>query len=234
MKKLRHQFQTPQYRPPVHFPPFSSSLLSLSALCTVIGWRLGSGLVGGIDPSIVLLTYLLIRLLALFLLFWLGPATAHRSHTPATTFFQYIDFAPSIQSYAFRFWRFGSEPFTFTDCTFMSPDMFTPYSIPHFQELHSLLDRARCQGRLDGYMIISPLLSSFLSWTTRHEFISLLFPTRWHEVKTQERDPSRQGSYMQWVKSKMSKILGSRLKSTHCNTSNLRWDMVSLGHIWPG
>ena len=41
------------------------------------------------DPSIVLLSYLLIRCLALFLLFWLGSATDHRSHTPITTLFRY-------------------------------------------------------------------------------------------------------------------------------------------------
>ena len=35
-----------------------------------------------IDPLIVLLTYLLIRLLALSLLFWLASATGHGSHTP--------------------------------------------------------------------------------------------------------------------------------------------------------
>ena len=33
----------------------------------------------------------------------------------------------------------------------------------YFQELHSLLDRTRCQGMLDGYLIISPLLFSFFS-----------------------------------------------------------------------
>ena len=42
-----------------------------------------------IDISIVLLTYLLIRPLALFLLFWLGSASDHRSRTPTTTLFQY-------------------------------------------------------------------------------------------------------------------------------------------------
>ena len=42
-----------------------------------------------IDLSIILLTLLLIWLLALFLLFWLGSATGHRSHTPTTTPFQY-------------------------------------------------------------------------------------------------------------------------------------------------
>ena len=40
-----------------------------------------------IEPSIVLLAYLLIRLLALFLLFWLGSASDHRPHTPTTTLF---------------------------------------------------------------------------------------------------------------------------------------------------
>ena len=51
-----------------------------------------------IDPSIVLL--LLIRPLALFLLFWLGSATGHRSHKPTTTPFQYwwmIFYRPSIK-----------------------------------------------------------------------------------------------------------------------------------------
>ena len=43
-----------------------------------------------IDPSIVLLNYLPIRLLALFLLFWLGSATGHRPHTPTTIPFQYV------------------------------------------------------------------------------------------------------------------------------------------------
>lgn len=42
-----------------------------------------------IDHSMVLLTYLLIRLLALFLVSWLGSASDHRPHTPTTTIFQY-------------------------------------------------------------------------------------------------------------------------------------------------
>ena len=37
------------------------------------------------------MTYLLIRLLALFLLFWLGSATGHISRTPTTTPFQYLE-----------------------------------------------------------------------------------------------------------------------------------------------
>ncbi len=37
-----------------------------------------------------MLIYLLIRLLARFLLFWLGSASDHRSHTPITTPFQYL------------------------------------------------------------------------------------------------------------------------------------------------
>lgn len=48
-----------------------------------------------------------------------------------------------------------------------------------FQELHGLLDRIRYQGRFDGYMIISPLLSSIFSRPIRHSclIISLLFHT---------------------------------------------------------
>ncbi len=42
-----------------------------------------------IDPFIVLLTYLLIRPLALFLLFWLGSACDHGPHKPTTTLFHY-------------------------------------------------------------------------------------------------------------------------------------------------
>lgn len=46
-----------------------------------------------IHPSIhlstILLTYLLIRLFALFSLLWLGSGTGHRSHTSTTTLFQY-------------------------------------------------------------------------------------------------------------------------------------------------
>lgn len=41
-----------------------------------------SAFIPSIIPSIVLLTYQLISLLALFLAFWLGSATEHRSHTP--------------------------------------------------------------------------------------------------------------------------------------------------------
>ncbi len=48
-----------------------------------------------IDPSIVLLTYLLIRLLALSFLFWLVSASDHRSRTPTTTPFQY---SPSLHA----------------------------------------------------------------------------------------------------------------------------------------
>ena len=44
-----------------------------------------------IDLSIILLTPLLIWLLAIFLLFWLGSATGHRSHTLTTTPFQYLE-----------------------------------------------------------------------------------------------------------------------------------------------
>lgn len=51
-----------------------------------------------IDLSIiVLLTYLLIRLLAPFLLFWLGSATDHRLHTPTATLFQHKAWIDQIQ-----------------------------------------------------------------------------------------------------------------------------------------
>ncbi len=52
-----------------------------------------------IDPFIVLLTYLLIRPLALFLLFWLGSASDHRPHTPITTIFQYSTIGKQSKSY---------------------------------------------------------------------------------------------------------------------------------------
>lgn len=44
---------------------------------------------GDIGRLILLLTYLQIRILALFRLFWLGSTTDHRSHTPITTPFHY-------------------------------------------------------------------------------------------------------------------------------------------------
>ncbi len=51
-----------------------------------------------IDLSIiVLLTYLLVRLLASFLLFWLGSATDHRLHTPTATLFQHKAWIDQIQ-----------------------------------------------------------------------------------------------------------------------------------------
>ena len=36
--------------------------------------------------------------------------------------------------------------------------------------------------------------------------------TRWHEIKTQEREPSRRGFYVPWVKRKMSEVLGNTAK----------------------
>ena len=71
-----------------------------------------------IDLSILLLTYLFIRLLTLFLLFWLGSATDHRSHTPTTTLFQYasgcvIEFNPRMSTttrlFCFPFWVFHTQ-----------------------------------------------------------------------------------------------------------------------------
>lgn len=50
---------------------------------------------------IVLLTYILIRTLALFFTVWLGSATGHRLHIPSTTHFRYIDVIPSGEGDAF-------------------------------------------------------------------------------------------------------------------------------------
>ena len=84
----------------------------------------------------------------------------------------YIDSAAPVHFHASRHssWRLGPVPYTFTSCTFMSS--VTAY---YFQEMDSFLDCTYGQGRLDGYMITSPPRSSFFSYPTRHEFISLLF-----------------------------------------------------------
>lgn len=53
--------------------------------------------------------------------------------------------------------------------------------------------------------------------------------TRWHEVKTQERESSRRGFYVPWVKRRMNEILGNTAKK---NASRPPKPMVGHGAVW--
>lgn len=47
---------------------------------------------------------------------------------------------------------------------------------------------------------------------------------KWHEMKTQEREISRQGFYIPWTETKINPILGNTPKNTPHDIFSLRWD----------